>query len=121
MKILSKEEEAAHYSAVVKGGIIGGTAGLALGVGGVLAASRRYPSFRGLTIPFRAFLITSTGTFAAIVNADRYSAKFKRANDPMSDYQDVTKRTRELVREGETTKQRFMEWGRENRYSIVFA
>lgn len=121
MKILSKEEEEAHYAAVVKGGAIGGTAGLALGIGGVLAASRRYPSFRSLTIPFRAFLVTSTGTFAAIVNADRYSTKFQRAKDPMSEYQDASKRARELVREGESTKQRLMDWGRENRYSIVFA
>lgn len=28
MKILSKEEEAAHYKVVVKGGLIGGSAGV---------------------------------------------------------------------------------------------
>ena len=88
MKVLSKEEEAAHYSAVVRGGLIGGGIGLGIGLGGVVLASRRYPAFRQLTLPFRTFLVTSTGTFGAIVNADRYSVAFQRAQDPMMGYQD---------------------------------
>jgi len=43
---------------------MGGVAGLAVGALGVYAASTRYPAFRGITVPFRAFLIVSTGTFA---------------------------------------------------------
>lgn len=121
MKILTKEEEQAHYKAVVKGGLIGGTAGLVLGVGGVLAAYRRYPAFRSLTLPLRTFLVTSSATFGAIVNADRYGTKFQRAQDPMSTYQDASKRALEIARENESTYQRFMEWGRDNRYGIVFA
>ncbi|GJN70381.1 mitochondrial hypoxia responsive domain-containing protein [Purpureocillium lilacinum] len=120
MKVLSKEEEAAHYKVVVKGGLIGGTAGLALGLGGVLLASRRYPAFRGLTLPFRTFLVTSSATFGAIVNADRDSTKFQRAQDPMSTYQDASQRAQQILRENESAYQRFMSWGRENRYSIVF-
>jgi hypothetical protein len=120
MKILSKEEEAAHYSAVVKGGLIGGTLGLGVGIGGVMFASRRYPAFRGLTIPFRAFLVTSTGTFGAIINADRWSIRFQKAQDPMNSYQDSAKRAQQMVRENESAYDRFMEYGREHRYSIVF-
>lgn len=30
MKILTKEEEAAHYNATVQGGLLGGTAGLGI-------------------------------------------------------------------------------------------
>ncbi|KND91237.1 Respiratory supercomplex factor 2 [Tolypocladium ophioglossoides CBS 100239] len=121
MKILSKEEEAAHYKVVVKGGLIGGTAGLALGLGGVILASRRYPAFRGLTLPFRTFLVTSTGTFGAIVNADRYSTQMQRSQDPMYDYQDASARTAQIIRDNESAYQRFLGWGRDNRYSIVFA
>ncbi|PHH86004.1 hypothetical protein CDD83_10884 [Cordyceps sp. RAO-2017] len=121
MKVLSKEEEEAHYSAVVKGGLIGGSAGLALGVGGVVLATRRYPAFRGLTVPFRAFLVTSSGTFGAIVNADRYSVKFQRAQHPESQYKDASARAQQMIRENETAYQRFLEWGRDNRYGIVFA
>lgn len=120
MKILSKEEEEAHYNQVLKGGAVGGGLGLAVGVGGVLLASRRYPAFRGLTLPFRTFLVTSSATFCAIINADRYSSKFQRSRDPMSGYMDSSARAAELIRENQTTYERFLGWGRENRYSIVF-
>ncbi len=86
MKILSKEEEREHYkygvdavrvrrrpsanfynhSATLRGGIGGGLLGTALGTAGVYAASARYPAFRSLTVPFRAFLIVSTGSFAGM-------------------------------------------------------
>lgn len=121
MKVISKQEEAAHQKEVVKGGAIGGAVGLGLGLGGVLLASRRYPAFRSLTLPFRAFLVTSSATFGSIVNAERYSMAFQKAQDPMNFYQDATQRAIELARQNETTAQRFKEWGRENRYSIVFA
>lgn len=121
MKILSKEEEQAHYNQVLKGGLVGGAAGLALGMGGVLVGSRRYPAFRGLTLPFRAFLVTSTGTFAAIINADRWSAAYQRAQDPRNEYMDASRRAMQAARESESATQRMKDWGRENRYSIVFA
>ncbi|KAG5983516.1 hypothetical protein E4U55_007982 [Claviceps digitariae] len=120
MKVVSQEEEQAHFNEVLRGGLLGGSAGLAVGLGGVLLASRRYPAFRSLTIPFRAFLVTSTGTFAGIVNAEHYSNTFQRQNDPGYGYQDATHRAMQLARENESTYQRFLEWGRQNRYSIVF-
>ncbi|KAH6890677.1 hypothetical protein B0T10DRAFT_324917 [Thelonectria olida] len=120
MKILTKEEEKAHYSEVVKGGLIGGVFGLGLGLGGVYVASRRYAAFRGLTIPFRAFLITSTGTFGAIVNAERWSIAYQKAQDPKRNYVDNAARNAQLVRENESAYERFLEYGKENRYSIVF-
>lgn len=82
MKILTKDEEAAHYkyvspihkeplaplisqSETLKGGLAGGIAGLAVGLAGVWGATRRYPAFRSLTLPLKAFLVTSSGTFAS--------------------------------------------------------
>lgn len=121
MKVVSKDEEQAHYHQVIKGGLIGGSAGAVLGLGGVLVASRRYPAFRSLTLPFRTFLVTSTATFGAIVNAERFSTNFQRANDPQYGYRDQSQRAIQMARENESTYQRFMEWGKENRYSIVFA
>lgn len=121
MKVVSKDEEQAHYSAVVGGGLVGGSAGFALGLGGVLFASRRYPAFRGLTLPFRAFLVTSSATFGAIVNADRRSVRFHRAQHPESAYRDSAARAADLLRGSESASQRFLAWGRDNRYSIVFA
>ncbi|KAI1483577.1 hypothetical protein K445DRAFT_72783 [Daldinia sp. EC12] len=121
MKVISKEEEQAHYRQVLKGGLIGGSLGLGAGLLGVVIGSRRYPAFRSLTLPFRSFLVTSTGTFGAIVNAERYSNAFHKANNPMNFYVDEAQRTQELIRQQESSWERFTTWGRENRYSIVFA
>jgi hypothetical protein len=120
MKVISKEEEDAHYSVVLRGGLTGGSIGLALGLAGVIGASRRYPAFRQLTIPFRSFLVTSAGTFGAIITAERYSVNFQRARDPMNQYLDESQRAAEEVRRSETNSKKLMDWGRENRYSIVF-
>ena len=59
-----EQEQKDHYNATLTGGILGGVGGLAIGGLGVYAASVRYPAFRQLTLPLRAFLITSSGTFA---------------------------------------------------------
>lgn len=86
MKILTKEEEQAHYKSValpsceprdlareskplidisetLEGGLLGGVTGLGLDVAGVYGAGVRYPAFRQLTLPLRAFLYTSSATF----------------------------------------------------------
>ncbi|KAL2015704.1 hypothetical protein VTK56DRAFT_5005 [Thermocarpiscus australiensis] len=122
MKVISKEEEQEHYGQVLRGGLIGGSAGLALGLAGVVGASRRYPAFRSLTLPFRAFLVSSAGTFGAIVLAERYSINYQRSHDSMSNYLEAAHRAAEEARRAEETRrQRLMDWGRENRYTIVFA
>jgi hypothetical protein len=121
MKILTKEEEEAHYAEVLKGGTIGGTLFTGLGLAGVYVASKRYSSFRGLTLPFRAFLVTSTGTFGAIVNAERWSIAYQIAQDPKRTYRDQAARTADLIRENESAYERFKTYAKENRYQIVFA
>ncbi|KAF3764450.1 hypothetical protein M406DRAFT_340051 [Cryphonectria parasitica EP155] len=120
MKVISKEEEQAHYSQVLKGGAIGGSIGLGAGLAGVVLASRRYAAFRSLTVPFRTFLVSSAATFGAITTAERYSVAFQRAKDPMNFYKDETQRALEAARHSEASEtKRFMEWGRENRCTIV--
>ncbi|KAK0618023.1 mitochondrial hypoxia responsive domain-containing protein [Bombardia bombarda] len=120
MKVISKEEEKAHYDEVLKGGAIGGSIGVALGLAGVVFAAKRYPAFRNITLPFRSFLVTSSGTFAAIVTAERYSLNYQKARDPMNSYVDMTQRAQEEARATESQMKKFMDWGRENRYTIVF-
>ncbi|OLN84312.1 Respiratory supercomplex factor 2-like protein [Colletotrichum chlorophyti] len=121
MKILSKEEEEEHYAVVVRAGLIGGSVGLGVGLGGVLLAQRRYAAFRQLTLPFRSFLVTSSATFGAIVHADRESIRYGKEKDPMYGYKDATARAIAEAKANESSLQKFREWGRENRYSIVFA
>ena len=120
MKVISKEEERAHYKTVLHGGLVGGTLGLGLGMLGVVVAQRRYPAFRQLTLPFRSFLVTSAGTFGAIVNAESYSNAFHKANNPMNFYKDEAQLAREAAERNFTSMERAQAWGRQNRYKIVF-
>jgi hypothetical protein len=121
MKVISKEEEQAHYSEVLKGGFLGGSVGLALGLAGVLAAQRRYAGFRNLTLPFKSFLVSSAATAGAMVTAERYSIAFHKAQDPRNFYKDTAQRAQELRRAQETKTQKFVNYCRENRYTLVGA
>jgi len=121
MKILTKEEEQEHYNATLKGGVMGGAAGLAFGILGVTAASRKFPAFRGLTLPFRAFLASGSGTFAAIISADTYSRNFERARNPEYQFQDESENLSQTLASQKTSGQRALKWASDNRYSIVFA
>jgi len=121
MKILTKEEEEAHYNATLKGGSIGGAIGLVVGGSAVYLAHRRFHTIRNLTIPMKAFLVSSSSTFSAIIAADRASRSFEFARDPQRQYRDRATSDLEAARANETAFQRFKEWGRENRYPIVSA
>lgn len=119
MKVISKEEEAAHFSTVVRGGLIGGSVGGIIGLAGVIGASKRYALVRNLTLPFRSFLVSSVATFGAITIAERNSIAFGRAKDPMNFYQDEASRQLAELRKNDTAGARLLQWGRENRYTIV--
>jgi len=121
MKVLTKEEEQAHYNATVQGGTIGGLIGTGLGAVGVMAATRRYPSFRALTVPFRAFLVASTGSFVAVIAADRASAAYDIEHTPQK--KQAVERERErhaLLESNKSIVQRSKEWATENRYPLLF-
>lgn len=119
MKILTKEEEDAHYNTAVKGGILGGLGGLALGGAAAIAANRRFAGFRSLTLPMKTFLVTSSGTFTAIIYADRASRSYESARDPQRQYRAQATSDLEAAKANESAFQRFKDWGRENRYPIV--
>ncbi|PPJ57101.1 hypothetical protein CBER1_00610 [Cercospora berteroae] len=119
MKITTKEEEQQHYNATLKGGFGGGAAGTAAGLLGVYAASARYPAFRSLTLPFRAFLVSSAGTFAAIIGADSYSRRFEASRQPGRDYKDEQSSLQEQLDAQRTQSEKVKAWLSENRYSLV--
>lgn len=121
MKILTKEEEAAHYNATVKGGTIGGVIGLAVAGAAVAGASRRYANFRALTVPFRAFLVASAGSGVAVLSADRASANYDIAHNPEKQREIERERSREALYEAnKTAVERAKEWASENRYPLLF-
>lgn len=120
MKLLTKEQEAEHYRQTLIGGSLGGGAGLVVGLLGVAGAQRRYHFFRTLTLPLKAFLVTSSGTFAGIVSADHYSRAYEATQNP----KEMEFRKQQAERsmhenEGKTFTQRAMEFGKKERYKIV--
>jgi len=67
----------------------------------------------------KTFLVTSAGTFSAIIEADRYSRQFEFNRDPSRQYRDRASLDQDAARENATTTQKMLDWGRENRYPIV--
>lgn len=121
MKVLTKEQEAAHYNVTLKGGMKGLALGAVVGLTGLTFATRRYAIIRGLTLPMKAFLVTSSSTFCAIIAADRASRGYEFDSMPKNLYKDKASRDMELVRQNETTFDKVKGWGRDNRYPIVTA
>jgi len=120
MKVLSKEEEDAHYREVVRGGIKGGLVGTAVGLGASMVLTRRWPFFRSLTLPFKAFFVTSSGTFLSIIEADRASRGFEATRHGITQFQDSTARILAEQQANLTGWDKAKNWGREHRYPIVF-
>lgn len=141
MKILTPQEEKEHYkyvsaisdssarvsrtnmcySAVLKGGLLGGLTGLTAGGAAVWGATQRFPAFRSLTVPFRFFLVISVGTFASVIQGDRASTAYEIARNP--ERQQLRKRTEAMHQQhefGKSSLERAKDWATENRYSIVF-
>ncbi|KAJ5658383.1 uncharacterized protein N7484_002032 [Penicillium longicatenatum] len=122
MKLLTKEEEDAHYSTVLKYGTVGGFAGLAAGAAGVLFASKRYHTIRNLTIPMKAFLVTSSGTFVGIIAADHGSREFeKQHNAERMWYENREQRLRMEESKGLSITDRVVAFARREKYKIVGA
>ncbi|KAJ5578138.1 uncharacterized protein N7459_007102 [Penicillium hispanicum] len=122
MKLLTKEEEDAHYRSVVKGGSLGGVAGLALGVAGVALASRRYHTIRNLTLPMKSFLVTSSGTFIGIIAADHASRNFDiQHNAEKLWYENREERLRAEESRGLSLTDRALAFARREKYKIVGA
>lgn len=88
----------------------------------MVGATRRYPAFRQFTLPLKAFLITSAGTFSGIIAADHASRGYEAARNPADQaYASHERDKRQAELSGMTWTQRAMAWGKEERYKIVGA
>ncbi|KAJ5180701.1 hypothetical protein N7492_003911 [Penicillium capsulatum] len=122
MKLLTKQEEEAHYRSVVKGGSLGGVAGLAAGIAGVFLAQRRFHTIRNLTLPMKSFLVTSSGTFVGIIAADHASRSFEtQQNAEKLWYENREERLRAEESRGLTLSERAVAFARREKYKIVGA
>ncbi|KAI9923602.1 hypothetical protein ASPWEDRAFT_40446 [Aspergillus wentii DTO 134E9] len=120
MKLLTKEEEEAHYKSVLKGGTFGTILGCIGGAAGVMAATKRYQTIRNLTLPMKSFLVTSSGTFVGIIAADHASRDFeKQRNQERLWYENRETRLREEELSHMSFTDRALAFAREERYKIV--
>ncbi|PGH17672.1 hypothetical protein AJ79_01034 [Helicocarpus griseus UAMH5409] len=122
MKLLTKEEENAHYNEVLKGGALGTITGLIGGAAGVLAASKRFPTIQNLTLPMKAFLVTSSGTFFGIIAADHSSRNFEMSTHHEHQFlgeREARIRNQELATMSATD--RLWEFVRKEKYKIMTA
>lgn len=87
-----------------------------------MAASRRIPTIRNLTLPMKAFLVTSSGTFVGIVAADHSSHQFEAQRNIGLKY--LGEREERLRREELSQLslgKRIGAWAREEKYKIIGA
>jgi hypothetical protein len=121
MKILTKEEQDAHYRATIRGGAYGGGIGLAAGTAAVILAQRRWAGFRQLTLPFRVFLVSASATAVAVIAAEKAGERYERELHPERAYR--RDRNEDLQAQIEAQKSlgvRAKDWAAEHRYGIVF-
>lgn len=111
-----------HFSSVVRGGTFGGLVGLAGGAAGVLLAARRFHTIRNLTLPMKAFLVTSSGTFVGIIAADHASRQFEAQNNAEKQwYENREERLRAEESRGLSFTDRAVAFARREKYKIVTA
>ncbi|KAK2745280.1 Transcription factor iws1 [Myotisia sp. PD_48] len=104
--------------AVIKAGTIGGVLGLVGGLAGVLAGSKRYAGVRNLTLPMKAFLVSSSGTFTGIIAADHGSRTFDvRQEHGFLQEREARLREEELAQM--STMDRVVAFARREKYKIV--
>lgn len=104
----------------MKGGLIGGVLGLAGGTAGVLLAARRYHTIRSLTLPMKAFLVTSSATFVGIVAADHASRDFEnQQNQERQWFENREERLREEELRGLSFTDRTTAFARREKYKII--
>lgn len=104
----------------MKGGALGGTIALVAGTAAVYGAGRRYAVIQSLTLPFKAFLAVSAGSFGAIVTADRSGRAFESSQHQDQEYHDARQSFFNARIAERTASEKAILWARQNKYSIVF-
>lgn len=87
-----------------------------------MAASRRFHTIRNLTLPMKAFLVTSSGTFVGIIAADHSSRQYEAERNVGLKY--LGEREERLRREElaqMSLGNRIGAWAREEKYKIIGA
>ncbi|GAA6047749.1 hypothetical protein JCM3770_001758 [Rhodotorula araucariae] len=133
-------DQSKHYRATVVGGAKGGLAGLAVGGVGAVALQRAgVPAFTKLTLPLKAFAVTSIATASFIVSADKAAREYELKKYALGSGTALERSSHEqqrLEREAGiapgqqqqqaggarapvSTKEAVIEWAKENRWTAV--
>jgi len=64
--------------------------------------------------------MVSSGTFSAIISADRYSRNYENSRHPEKNFEDSQQTLQSQLETQKSSAQRAKDWASENRYSIVF-
>ncbi|GAA6012523.1 hypothetical protein JCM10207_009029 [Rhodosporidiobolus poonsookiae] len=130
------QDQQAHYSTTVYGGLRG--AGVALGAGGAGAfAAQRYgvKAWTGLTLPLKAFALTAVGTAGFIISADKAAREYELSKYRLGAGTDLARVAHEQerleqeagiggggavkTRQPVGTSEAVIEWAKENRWTAV--
>ncbi|BFZ65032.1 Replication factor C, subunit RFC4 [Saitoella coloradoensis] len=113
MKVLTKEQEEAHYQAALKAGAKGGLIWTGVALAGCAVAHRYVPSFKKWTLPLKAFIVTSVGTAGVVIVGEKGSREYEMSQwgelppDDRTDYSNLS------------FSQATLRWAIENKYKIV--
>lgn len=108
------------FSYVLQYGTIGGVAGTGVGWVGLLAASRRWSIVRTLTLPMKAFLVSSAGVGAAVIAADMGSQAYAQTrHEGRAFFNDRRTQIRNEEAAAMTTGERALSWARSQKYKII--
>lgn len=75
---------------------------------------------RNLTLPFKAFLVVSAGSFGAIVIADRSGRAFEAGQHQDQEYHNARQSFFNARIAERTASEQAILWARQNKYSLVF-
>ena len=102
-----------HYNATIKGGIKGAGIGFGVTLGLCLIAQRYSPAFRKLTLPIKAFLVSSGTTAGSIISAEQAGLEYERKK--YGHYEPE----KQISIQDEISLQKTKDFISENRYSIA--
>lgn len=117
MKVMTKEEEQAHYDAVLAGGMKWGVVGLGLSSASAYLLHRRSANFRRLTLPIKVFLVSAVSTFTVIVGSDQGSRGYEGRR--YGSFDETEQRRAAIAKLHGMDKA--LAWASDNRYKVIAA
>ncbi|GAA5901880.1 Rcf2p [Sporobolomyces salmoneus] len=131
------EDQQLHQKTVIRGGLTSGAIALGAGSVGAVGMQRmNVAAWRGLTLPLKAFALTSITTAGFIIGADSASRKFELSKYSLGSgtkLEQISHEQQRLEQEagiagkprsGQTTevgtKDALINWAKQNRWSVVF-